>query len=108
MRRWLWLVTENCRGICPIFYRGSDDAAWITCSPLPATVDRRGDAGRLLHRLQQEQSGARLFLLRGRPEGDRLLIDPLEFVSGSKSPIQRIEEARLKGVWSPAQRRLSQ
>jgi hypothetical protein len=31
-----------------------------------------------------------------------------EFVSGSKSAIQRIEEARLKGVWSPAQRRLSQ
>jgi hypothetical protein len=78
LRDWLWLVTENCRGICPILYRGSDDAAWITCSPLPATVDRRGDAGRLLHRLQQERSGARLFLLRGRPEGDRLLIDLLD------------------------------
>ena len=37
-RRWLWLVTENCRGLRPIFYRGSNDAARITrrhgCSPL--------------------------------------------------------------------------
>jgi hypothetical protein len=41
---------------------------------------------------------ARLFLLRGRPGGDGLLLDPLEFVSGSKSAIQRVEEARLKGV----------
>ena len=36
--------------------------------------------------------------LRGRPGGDGLLLDPLEFVSGSKSAIQRVEEARLKGV----------
>ena len=64
MLRVHWLVTENCRGIRPIFYRGSDDAAWITCSPLPATVDRRGDERRLLHRLQQERSGARLFYSR--------------------------------------------
>jgi hypothetical protein len=32
----LWLITEIRRGIRPIFYRGSDDATWITCTPLPA------------------------------------------------------------------------
>ena len=61
-------------------------------------ASRRGDERRLLHRLQQERSGTRLFLLRGRPGGDGLLLDPLEFVNGSKRAIQRVEEARLKGV----------
>jgi hypothetical protein len=32
----LWLVTGNRRRLRPIFYRGSDDAAWITCTPPPA------------------------------------------------------------------------
>ena len=47
-------------------------------------ASRRGDERRLLHRLQQERSGTRLFLLRGRPGGDGLLLDLLEFVERFK------------------------